>query len=130
MLMRAIMERMVERMRVFSGGRARTARSAAVLALPMLLALTACAARVPVVTRDDASITSDVQARLAADAQTKPFAITVDTKAGVVHVAGDVAKAADRKAVERIARDAPGVHAVDNNVRFGGVPVPVEPSAN
>jgi osmotically-inducible protein OsmY len=83
-----------------------------------------------VVTRDDASITSDVQARLAADAQTKPFAITVDTKAGVVHVAGDVAKAADRKAVERIARDAPGVHAVDNNVRFGGVPVPVEPSAN
>ena len=94
----------------------------------MLIAFTACAVRPPMVTRDDASITSDVRARLAADAQTKPFAITVDTKAGVVHVGGDVANDADRKAVERIALEAPGVHTVENDVRYGGVPVPVEPS--
>jgi len=105
-------------------------RSAAALALPMFIAFTACAVRPPMVTRDDASITSDVQARLAANPQTKPFAITVDTKSGVVHVTGDVAKDADRQAVERIAQGAPGVQSVENNVRYGSVPVPAEPSAD
>lgn len=100
------------------------------MALPMLVAVMACAVRPPAVTRDDASITSDVQARLAADAQTKPFTITVETNAGVVRVGGDVASAADRQAVERIALDAPGVHTVDNDVRFGAVPVPVDASVD
>ena len=122
MLTRAIAERMVALMRVI--------RSAAALAIPMFIAFTACAVGPPPVVRDDALITRDVRARLAADPQTKPFAITVDTKAGVVHVAGDVAKNADRQAVERIARDAPGVQGVDNNVRYGGVPVPVEPGVD
>jgi len=112
-------------MTVLKRSRVRLVRCAAALTL---IAFTACAARTPMVTRDDASITSDVQGRLAADAQTKPYAITVDTKAGVVRVAGDVAHDADRKAVERIALDVPGVRAVDNDVRFGGLPV--EPSAD
>ena len=76
--------------------------------------------------RDDAAITEDVRARLAADGQTKPFAITVGTTAGVVRVAGSVEKAADRDSVERIARETPGVRSVNNDVRFGGSPVPVE----
>ena len=96
----------------------------------MFIVFTACAVRPPVVTRDDATITSDVRARLAADAQTKPFTITVDTEAGVVHVTGDVANDADRTTVERIAHDTPGVQSVDNDVRYGGVPVPVEPSTD
>ena len=111
---------MVEPMRISSG--------AAAWAISMFIAFTACAVRPPTVARDDAAITSDVRARLAADPQTKPFAITVDTKAGVVHVGGDVAKDADRQAVERIAQDAPGVQGVENNVRYGGVPAPAEPS--
>ena len=78
--------------------------------------------------RDDAAITEDVRARLAADGQTKPFAITVGTTAGVVRVAGAVEKAADRDSVERIARETPGVRSVNNDVRFGGAPVPVETS--
>jgi osmotically-inducible protein OsmY len=83
--------------------------------------------RSPVVPRDDATITEDVRARLAANGQTKPFAITVGTTAGVVHVAGSVAQPADRESVERIARDTPGVRAVDNDVRFGGdQPLPTE----
>ena len=86
--------------------------------------------RARVVPRDDASITEDVRARLAADGQTKPFVITVGTTAGVVHVAGSVARSADRDSVERIARDTPGVRSVDNNVRYGGVPVPVEGSSH
>lgn len=82
--------------------------------------------RVPVVQRDDAAITEDVRARLAADEQTKPFTITVATTAGVVNVKGSVTKSADRDSVERIARDTPGVRSVDNDVRYGGVPVAAE----
>jgi len=104
--------------------RPRTVRGLATLAIAMLIGITGCMGRVPVVPRDDASITEDVRARLAADAQTKPFAITVGTTAGVVKVAGSVAKAADRDSVERIARETPGVRSVDNNVMFGGEPVP------
>jgi osmotically-inducible protein OsmY len=82
----------------------------------------------PVVHRDDAAITEDVRARLAADGQTKPFAISVATTGGVVDVTGSVAKSADRDSVERIARETPGVRSVDNNVRFG-MSVPVEGSS-
>ena len=95
----------------------------------MLIGATGCVGRAPVVHREDAAITEDVRARLAADGQTKPFAITVATTAGVVNVTGSVAKSADRDSVERIARDTPGVRSVDNNVRYGGAPVAVEGSS-
>ena len=91
----------------------------------MMIGATGCVGRAPVVPRDDAVINDDVRARLTADAQTKPFAITVATTAGVVNVTGSVAKSADRDVVERIARDTPGVRSVDNNVRYGVAPVPV-----
>jgi osmotically-inducible protein OsmY len=92
----------------------------------MLIGATGCVGRSPVVPHDDAAITEAVRARLAADGQTKPYAITVGTTEGVVHVKGSVAKSADRDTVERIARETPGVRSVDNDVRFGHVPVPVE----
>ena len=95
----------------------------------MLIAATGCVGPSPVVHREDAAITEDVRARLAADGQTKPFAITVATTAGVVHVTGDVAMSADRDSVERIARDTPGVRSVDNNVMYGVTPVPVDGSS-
>jgi len=94
----------------------------------VLIGATGCVGGARVVPRDDASITEDVRARLATDGQTKPFVITVGTTAGIVHVAGSVAKSTDRDSVERIARETPGVRSVDNDVRFGGEPVPVEPS--
>ena len=90
----------------------------------MLIAATGCVTQ-PRVVREDAEITRDVQARLAADSQTKPFAIKVATTAGVVSVAGEVAKSSDRDFVERIARETPGVRSVDNNVRYGAAPSPV-----
>ena len=96
----------------------------------MLIGATACVGRAPVVHREDTAITEDVRARLAADGETKPFAITVATTAGVVNVTGSVAKSADRDSVERIARDTPGVRSVDNNVRYGGATVPVEASTH
>jgi osmotically-inducible protein OsmY len=96
----------------------------------MLIAATGCVGTTPVVHREDAAITDDVRARLAANGETKPFAITVATTAGVVAVGGDVAASSDRDSVERITRDTPGVRSVDNNVRFGNVPVPVEGSSH
>ena len=92
----------------------------------MLIAATGCVSQPRVANREDAAITQDVRERLAADGETKPFAINVATNAGVVRVAGSVAKSSDRDSVERIARETPGVRSVDNDVRFGGEPVPGE----
>ena len=116
-------------MRASNRSRPRPVRTLATLAIATLIAATGCVGRAPAVHRDDASITEDVRARLAADGQTKPFAITVATTAGVVNVAGSVDKSADRDSVERIARETPGVSSVDNNVRFGVTPLPVEGSS-
>jgi osmotically-inducible protein OsmY len=104
-------------------------KALATLAITMLIGATGCVGQAPVVQRDDTAITEEVRARLAADTQTKPFAITVATAAGVVRVTGSVAKSADRDSVERIARETPGVRSVNNDVRYGGAPVPVEASS-
>ena len=90
-----------------------------ILASSMLIGMIGCAARQPIVARDDASITNDVRARLAVNAQTNPSDLTVDTKAGIVRLTGAVATDDQRNSIERIARDTPGVQAVDNNVRYG-----------
>ena len=95
----------------------------------MMIAATGCVTQPRVANREDAVITQDVRERLAADGQTKPFTINVATDAGVVHVTGNVGSSADRDSVELIARETPGVRSVDNNVRYGGTPVPVEGSS-
>ena len=117
-------------MKALNRSRSRPVRALATLAIALLIGATGCVGRAPVVHREDAAITEDVRARLAADGETKPFAITVATTAGVVNVTGSVAKSADRDSVERIARDTPGVRSVDNNVRYGGAPVPGEASSH
>ena len=91
----------------------------------LLVGAIGCTGPSPVITRDDPSISEAVRTRLASDVQTKPYDITVGTTEGVVRVSGSVAKSADRDAVERIARETPGVRSVDNHVRFGNMPVPV-----
>ena len=98
------------------------------MTIALLIVTIGCAARQTIVEqRDDVSITTDVQARLAADAKASPFKIGVETKAGVVCLRGFVATDDERNSAERIARDTPGVRAVDNNIIFGGVPVRAEP---
>jgi len=106
----------------------RTSRVATIMTIAVLICTMGCAARQPIVARDDASITNDVRARLAADQQPSPSEIGIDTKAGVVHLTGIVATDGERNSIERIARDVPGVREVDNNVRFGDVPVRVKPA--
>ena len=117
-------------MRALNRSRPRSVRALATLAIATLIGATGCVSRTPVVHREDAAIADDVRARLATDGQTKPFAISVATTAGVVQVTGSVAKSADRDSVERIARETPGVRSVDNNVRYGVAPVPVEGSSH
>jgi osmotically-inducible protein OsmY len=124
MLVPQLTERMVTFMRIRSRSRTRFVRSVAAVATGVLLGITGCAARTPTVTRSDTAISDDVRARLAADPQTEPFDITVDTQSGIVHVTGDVAKDSDRAKVERIALDAPGVSSVNNDVRYGTAPEP------
>ena len=96
-----------------------TSRVAAVVTIAILICALGCSARQRVVERDDVSITNDVRTRLAADAQASPLGITVDTNAGVVRLNGSVPTESDRSSVERIARETPGVRAVDNGVQFG-----------
>ena len=84
--------------------------------------VTGCAARQQVALREDAAITKDVQARLAADPAANGSAIAVDTKAGVVSLRGGVETDTIRTSAERIARDTPGVQSVDNEIRFGSTP--------
>ncbi len=96
-----------------------TGRIRGLVVVGMLIGAMGCAGRQPIVERDDVAITNDVRARLAADTHASPLAVTVDTKAGVVSLSGMVPTDGDRNAVERIARDTPGVRTVDNDVMFG-----------
>jgi len=73
----------------------------------------------------DATITSGVQANLAAAPQLHPYAIAVKTDDGVVHLSGNVATGGDRDTAEKIARDTHGVVSVDNYIQFGLANVPV-----
>ncbi len=93
------------------------------IALATTIAATGCAARQEVVVRDDSAITKDIRERLSADPAASKSPITVDTKAGVVSLSGQVTESV-RASAERIARDTPGVRSVDNNMRFGGPAAP------
>lgn len=95
---------------------------AVMIALATTIA-TGCAAKQEVVLRDDSAITKDVRDRLSADPAASKSEITVDTKAGVVRLDGEVTESV-RASAERIARDTPGVRSVDNNMRFGGSAAP------
>ena len=68
---------------------------------------------------DDASITSKVKAKLAADGDINPFNINVDTNEGVVTLQGQVKKAEIRTRAERYARETGGVKKVINLVKVG-----------
>jgi hyperosmotically inducible protein len=108
--------------------RVRTPHAAAMLAIALLVGAIGCAARQPVVERDDVAITTDVQARLAAESGASSPKIAVDTKAGVVRLTGSVATDTERNSAERIARATPGVREVDNSVVFGNVPARSDPA--
>src|ERR1051325_2515750 len=110
-------------MRAPKRSRSRTIRGLATLAIAMLIGMTGCVARSRVVPRDDALITEDVRARLAADGQTKPFAIKVGARGGGRWRGAEQHPPA-RAWEARVAREPRGVLSVDTHVIWAGEPVP------
>jgi len=75
-------------------------------------------------TATDATVTTAVKNRLAADPTTSAARVNVDTANGVVTLSGAVPTAAEKSEAERIARNTQGVTQVVNNVTVegGGAP--------
>ena len=73
----------------------------------------------------DATITSAVEANLAAQPRLAPYTIAVKTDDGVVHLSGNVATGGDRDAAEKVAQGSHGVVSVDNYIQFGPSRAPV-----
>jgi hyperosmotically inducible periplasmic protein len=65
----------------------------------------------------DASITTAVKTRLMKDKVARGTSIDVDTKDGVVTIAGDVPTAADKTRIGQLVRNTTGVKKVDNNLK-------------
>jgi len=90
------------------------------VALVLALVLGACKTTVPVKEQiDDASITTKVKAKLAADGDINPFNIDVDTNEGVVTLQGRVKSQDIRARAERLTRETGGVKRVINLVKVG-----------
>jgi osmotically-inducible protein OsmY len=90
-------------------------------AVMVLLALGACSSTRSTGTQvDDAKITAEVKAKLAADGDINPFNIDVDTNEGVVTLQGRVEKEEARTKAEQLARETSGVKRVINLVKVGG----------
>ena len=65
---------------------------------------------------DDATITTRVKARMAADKSVSATSISVETLKGTVQLSGFAKSADERATAERIARSTPGVQAVRNDI--------------
>lgn len=92
----------------------------AVATFGTLGALSGCRTAEPAYLKaDDGSITSGIQAKLAADGDLKPFNIDVTTNQGVVTLKGRVKSEDTRERAERYARETDGVKRVINLVKVG-----------
>jgi hyperosmotically inducible protein len=67
---------------------------------------------------DDATITSKVKAKMAADSKVAAHNIKVDTFQGTVQLSGFANSTAEAMEAERIARDTSGVKSVKNDIRL------------
>lgn len=66
---------------------------------------------------DDATITTKVKSKLAADPEVNPFNIDVDSNDGVVTLQGTVRDSEARTIAERLARETQGVKRVVNLIK-------------
>ena len=90
------------------------------LNLALLAFVAGCATSRPIdIHANDALITSKIDAKLAADPQTNPFEIDVDTLNGQVRLWGMVETEVERLQAEQLARATEGVRSVDNQLRIG-----------
>lgn len=86
----------------------------------LLAGLTACSSTKPVSMQvDDAAIKTQVLARLATNGQTNPFRLDVQVSEGVVHLAGTVDNAEEKRLAENEAKAVEGVARVVNDIKIG-----------
>lgn len=86
----------------------------------LLAGLAACSSTKPVTTQvDDAAIKTQVLARLATNGQTNPFRLDVQVSEGVVHLAGTVDNADEKRLAENEAKNVDGVARVINDITIG-----------
>src|SRR5882672_7066561 len=78
----------------------------------LVISLTGCESR----TATDATVTTAVKNKLAADPTTSAARINIDTSNGVVTLSGAVPTTAEKSEAERIARNTQGVTQVVNNI--------------
>jgi hypothetical protein len=77
---------------------------------------------------NDARITSDIQAKLAADSGLQNKQLTVQSQNGTVTLAGNVDNDAQRDAATKYASSEPGVKTVIDNLGVGAVEAAAEPA--
>jgi len=75
----------------------------------------------------DETITKDIQNQVAADPQTKDSSVTVASKDGKVTLTGTASSQAAQQKLEQIARQEPGISAVDNQISVPPPPPPPPP---
>lgn len=68
---------------------------------------------------DDRTITTKIEAKMAADPDVSAFNVDVDTQDGVVRLSGKVKRPLARDEAERIARNTKGVRNVINDIEIG-----------
>ena len=94
----------------------------AVAAFLAIATLAACSSTKPVSMQvDDAAIKTQVLAKLSTNGRTNPFRLDVQVSEGVVHLAGSVDNAEERRLAEQEARSVEGVVRVVNNIQVGDV---------
>src|SRR5438067_1571099 len=86
-----------------------------IVACGVLLAFAAACAKAP----DDAKVTSDIQAKLAADSGLQDKQLTVQSSNGTVTLSGAVDSQAERDAAAKYAAAETGVKTVVNNLQVG-----------
>ena len=96
-------------------------RSMRIAAAALLVAaLAACSSTKPVSMQvDDAAIKTQVLARLSTNGQTNPFRLDVQVSEGVVHLAGTVDNAEEKRLAETEAKSVEGVSRVINDIKVG-----------
>src|SRR4051794_13849380 len=95
-------------------------RRAVMRRLPIILSLMICVAMTTSCRQkpDDASIAKDIQNKISADQSTQTSQVAVQSQEGQVVLKGTVKNPEVRKEIEKMAKDEPGVTAVDDQTQI------------
>src|SRR4051812_44953649 len=98
------------------------ARRAVMRRLPIILSVMICIAMITSCRHkpDDVAISKDIQSKISADLSTQSSQVAVESKEGQVTLKGTVKNSGVRKEIVKMAKDEPGVTAVDDQTTTEG----------